>query len=83
MPKYFQTIFSITNTMIEVILRMLFLKLNNTDMLFGKEIFLQKLYITNKIFISIINQVQIIDIKTFVIAILNMDSKSFVMHMVI
>ena len=37
-PRFFQEIFLVANTKFDVILGMLFLKISNTDMSFGKEI---------------------------------------------
>ena len=37
-PKFFQEIFSIADIKFEVILEMLFLKISNADMSFGKKI---------------------------------------------
>ena len=39
-PKFFQEIFLTANTKFEVILEMSFLKISNTDVLFGKERFM-------------------------------------------
>ena len=36
-PRFFQKTFLVANTKFEVILRMLFLKFSNADMLFGKK----------------------------------------------
>ena len=60
MPKLFQIIFLVANTKFEVILRMLFLKLSNADVLFGEEILMWKSYTTNKA-LPTIEQVQVID----------------------
>ena len=37
-PKFFQKIFLVANTLFEVILKMLFLKINNANILFDKKI---------------------------------------------
>ena len=66
----------------EVILGMLFLKISNVNMLFDKKTLMWRTYTTNKA-LSIIKQVQIVDLKKFVIAALNIDSKIFVMYMAI
>ena len=81
-PRFFQETFLMANTKFEMILGMLFLKLSNADMLFGKKILMQKTYTTNKA-LSTIEQVQIINKKDFVIAILDTNSKTFVMHVAI
>ena len=48
-------------------------------MLFGEKTFMWKYYITSKA-LSIIKQVQIVNLKEFIIAALNIDSKIFVMY---
>ena len=47
-PRFFWENFLVANTQFKVILRILFLKINNVDMLFGKKIFIWKTYTTNK-----------------------------------
>ena len=81
-PKFFQEIFLVANTKFEMILKILFLKLNNADVSFNKEILMWKSYITNKVLPST-KQVQIIDSQEFVIAVLDADSETFVIHMAI
>ena len=61
---------------------MFFLKINNANMLFGKKILMWKFYTTNKA-LPTTKQVQIIDSKKFVIAILDANSITFVMYIVI
>ena len=70
------------DTKFKVILGMLFLKLSNADMLFGEKTLIWRTYITNKA-LFITKQVQIINKKNFVIAVLDTDSKTFVVHMAI
>lgn len=70
------------NTKFKMILRMLFLKLSNTNMLFGKITFIWRSYITNKA-LPTTKQVQIINLKEFVIVILNANNETFVVHMAI
>ena len=65
-----------------MILKMSFLKLNNTNVLFGKKILMQRFYTNNKVLITT-KQVQIINPKEFKIATLDIDSKIFVVHMAI
>ena len=48
-PKFFQQTFLVANIKFEVILGMPFLKLSNTDVLFGEETFTWKSYTTNKV----------------------------------
>ena len=47
-PRFFQKIFVVADTKFEVILRMLFLKLSNVNMSFGKKTLTWKICITNK-----------------------------------
>ena len=81
-PKFFQKTFLVTNTKLEVVLEMLFLKINNTDMAFGEKTLTQKSYTTNKT-LSTTKRVQLVDLKKFVIVALYTDSKTFVVHMAI
>ena len=80
--RFFQKTFLVANTKFEVILKMLFLKLSNADVLFDEKIFTWKIYITNKALLTN-KQVQIIDKKDFIIAALDANSKTFVIHVVI
>ena len=70
------------DTKFEVILGMRFLKISNADMSFGEKIFTWKTYITNKA-LSTTKQVQIVNPKEFVIAALDVDSETFVVHVAI
>ena len=81
-PKFFQETFLEADTKFEVILGMPFLKLSNVDVSFGEETFTWKFYTTNKA-LSTTKQVQLIDLKEFVIAALDADSKTFIMHVAI
>ena len=81
-PRFFWKTFLVVNTKLKVILRMLFLKINNADMSFGERIFIWKTYTINKT-LPIIKQVQIIDPKEFDIAVLNIDSETFVVYIAI
>ena len=47
-PRFFQKTFLIANIKFEIILKMLFLKISNADVLFNEEILMWKFYITNK-----------------------------------
>ena len=51
-------------------------------MLFNEKIFTQKTYTINKI-LSTIKQIQIVDLEEFVIAILDVNNKMFMVHMAI
>ena len=66
----------------EVILGMPFLKLSNADVSFGKETLTCKSYTTNKA-LSTTKQVQLVDLKEIVIAALDVDSKTFIVHVAI
>ena len=47
-PKFFQEIFLMADTKFEVILRMFFLKISNTNIVFDEAILMWKFYTTNK-----------------------------------
>ena len=81
-PRFFQETFLVTDTKFEVILGMPFLKISNTDVSFGEETLTWRTYITNKV-LPITKQVQIVDPKEFVIAALDVDSETFVVHVAI
>ena len=81
-PKFFQEIFLVANTKFEVMLGMLFLKINNTDVLFSEETLTWRTYTTNDVLL-ITEQVQIVDLKEFVIATLDIDSETFMVYMAI
>ena len=70
------------DTKFEVILGMSFLKISNVDMSFGEETLMWKSYTINKV-LPIIEQVQLINPKEFVITALDADNKTFIMHMAI
>ena len=80
--RFFQKTFLVANTKFEVILGMFFLKFSNADLLFGEETFMWRTYTINKA-LPTTEQVQIIIKKNFVIAVLDADSKTFVMHVAI
>ena len=61
---------------------MLFLKLSNADILFSEKILIYKIYTTNKV-LSITKQVLIINKKIFIIVVININSKIFVIYMAI
>ena len=81
-PRFFQKTILVANTKFEMILGMLFLKISNTNVVFGKETLIWKFYATNKA-LSTTNQVQLVDPKKFVIAALDTDSKTFIIYVVI
>ena len=70
------------DTKFEMILGMLFLKISNTDVAFGKRILTWKSYTTNKA-LPTTEQVQLVDPKEFVIVAIDADSKTFVLYVVI
>ena len=78
--EYFQEIFLVADTKFEVILGISFLKLSNADVLFDKRTLMWKSYITHAVLI-ITEQVQLSNLQKFIIAALDVDSKTFVMHM--
>ena len=59
---------------------MLFLKLRNADILFGKKTLILSSYITNET-LPTTNRVRIINKTDFVIMVLDADSKTFFVHM--
>ena len=81
-PRFFQKTFLVTNTKFKVILGMLFLKISNANVIFGKKTLMWKTYITNKT-LPTTKQVQIVDLEEFVIAVVNINNKTFVMHVAI
>ena len=78
-PRFFQEIFLVADTKFEMILGMPFLKISNADVSFGEGTLTWKTYTTNKA-LPTTERVQIIDKKDFVIAALDADSKTFVVH---
>ena len=81
-PRFFKKTFLIINPKFEIILEIFFLKISNADMLFGEKILTWKSYITNKA-LPTTKQVQIVNSKEFVIAALNINSETFIVHMTI
>ena len=81
-PRYLQETFLVANTQFEVILGIPFLKIRNTDMSFGKGTLMWKFYTIIKALLTT-KQVQLVDPKEFIIAALDADSKTFVVHMAI
>ena len=80
--RFFQQIFLVVDTKFEMILGMFFLKISNADILFGEGSFTWKFYIANKVLLTT-KQVYPIDAKKFVIATVDVNSKTFVMHVAI
>ena len=81
-PRFFQEIFLVADTQFEVILGMLFLKISNADVSFGERTLTWKTYTTNEA-LPTTERVQIVDPKEFVIAALDVDSETFVVHVAI
>ena len=81
-PRFFRKTLLVANTKFKAILEMLFLKFSNANILFGKKTLTQKSYTTSKI-LPTIKQIQIINKKDFVIAMLDINYKTFIMHIVI
>ena len=81
-PRFFQETFLVADTKFEVVLGMLFLKISNANVAFGEETLTWRSYTTNKA-LPTTKQVQLVDLKEFVIAMLDVDSETFVVHMAI
>ena len=81
-PRFFQEIFLVADTKFEVVLEMPFLKISNADIAFNERTLTWNFYTTNKI-LPTTEQVQLVDLKEFVIAALDTDSKTFVVHVAI
>ena len=70
------------DTKFEVILGMPFLKLSNADVSFGEGTLTWKSYTTSKV-LPTTERVRLVDLKEFVIAALDADSETFVVHVAI
>ena len=81
-PKFLQETFLMADTKFEMVLGMLFLKISNADVAFGEGTLTWKSYITSEA-LPITERVQLVDPKEFVIAALDADSKTFVVHVAI
>ena len=81
-PRFFQKRFLVADIKFKMILKMLFLKISNDDMAFSEGILTWKLYITNKA-LATTEQVQLVDLKEFIITALDADSETFVVHIAI
>ena len=81
-PRFFQETFLVANTKFEVILGMLFLKLNNADVSLGEGTLTWRTYTTSKA-LPTTERVRLVDPKKFVIAPLDMDSETYVMHVAV
>ena len=81
-PRFFQETFLVGDTKFEVVLGMPFLKISNASIAFNKKTLMWRLYTTNQA-LSTPKQVQMVDLKEFIIAALDMDSKTFVVYLTI
>ena len=81
-PRFFQETFLVADTKFEVILGMLFLKISNADVSFGERTLIWRTYTINEA-LSTTKQVQIVDLKEFVIAALDVNSETFMIHVAI
>ena len=81
-PRFFQEIFLVANTKFEMVLGMPFLKISNANIAFDERILTWKSY-TTKQALPTTEQVQLVDPKEFVIAALDADSETFVVHVAI
>ena len=81
-PRFFQETFLVADTKFEVILGMPFLKISNADVAFGEGTLTWKSYTTNKA-LPTTERVRLVDPTEFVIAALDADSETFVVHVAI
>ena len=81
-PRFFQKIFLIADIKFEVVLRMFFLKISNANMPFGERTLTWKSYTIHKA-LPTTKRIQLVDPKEFVIAVLDTDNKTFVVHVAI
>ena len=81
-PRFFQETFLVADIKFEMVLGMLFLKISNANITFGEKTLTWKSYTTNEA-LPTTKQVQLVNPKEFVIAALDADSKTFVVHVAI
>ena len=81
-PRFFQETFLVADTKFEMILKIFFLKISNADVAFGEKTLTWKSYTTNKA-LPTIEQVQLVNLKRFVIAALDTNSETFIMYIAI
>ena len=81
-PRFFQETFLVADTKFEVVLGMPFLKISNADIAFGEGTLMWRSCTTNEA-LPTTKQVQLVDPKEFVIAALDADSETFVVHVAI
>ena len=80
--KFFKESFLVANAKFELILKMFFLKLSNIEVLFGEKVYIWKIYTINEA-LSTIEQILIIDKKNFIMVILDINNKRFIVHVAI
>ena len=81
-PRLFQKTFLVADIKFEIILGMLFFKISNVDVSFNNKTLTWKIYtIIKALFIT--EQVQIVDLKEFIIVTLDVNSETFEMYMAI
>ena len=78
-PRFFQETFLVANTKFELVLRMPFSKINNANVAFGEGTLTWRSYTINKA-LPTTKRVQLVDLKEFVIVVLDVDSKTFVVY---
>ena len=81
-PRFFQETFLVADTKFQMVLGMLFLKISNADVAFGKETLMWKSYTANEA-LPTTEQIQLVDLMEFVIAALDVDSETFVVYVAI
>ena len=77
--QFYQKTFLIADTQIAIVLRMLFLTLNNADIWFAEQRLVCRTYSAAEV-LSTIQRVKIIDKKEFVTTTLNEDNKTFIVY---
>ena len=81
-PRFFKKIFLVADTQFKMILKIFFLKINNANISFDKKILMWRFYIINKT-LPITKQIQLIDLKKFIIIALNTYIKTFIIYIAI
>ena len=81
-PRFFQETFLVADTKFELVLEMPFLKISNVDVAFSEKTLTWKSCTTNKA-LPTTKQVQLVNPKEFFIAVLDVDSETFVVHVAI
>ena len=81
-PRFFQETFLVADTKFEMVLGMPFLKISNADVAFSERTLTWKSYTTSEA-LPTTKRVQLVDPKEFVIAALDVDNETFVMHVAV